>query len=198
MGMEDDNFITLGTITETPPSADTGKSGINGRLQRIVQRLTTLIGQGSTTSEAISIEVTPTLTVHATYVSGDYVGTSGVAMAFTSALLVSGQRYFVQSAMLIDRALASIAGELWLFDTIPTPPADSAAWTISDAHAARCVGVIPFSAYYASAANSVAQQATNPVSFKALGTTLYGCYITRGAPALASGDLTFRLEIYPA
>jgi hypothetical protein len=35
---------TTGALTETPPSTDTASSGLNGRLARIAQRLTTLIG----------------------------------------------------------------------------------------------------------------------------------------------------------
>jgi hypothetical protein len=35
----------LGGLTETAPSTDTGSSGLNGRLQRVAQRLTSLIGQ---------------------------------------------------------------------------------------------------------------------------------------------------------
>lgn len=34
----------LGSITETAPASDTASSGLNGRLQRIAQRLTSLIG----------------------------------------------------------------------------------------------------------------------------------------------------------
>jgi hypothetical protein len=34
----------LGALTETAPATDTGSSGLNGRLQRVAQRLTTLIG----------------------------------------------------------------------------------------------------------------------------------------------------------
>jgi hypothetical protein len=34
----------LGTLTETAPATDTASAGLNGRLQRIAQRLTTLIG----------------------------------------------------------------------------------------------------------------------------------------------------------
>lgn len=34
----------LGSLTETAPASDTASSGINGRLQRIAQRLTTLMG----------------------------------------------------------------------------------------------------------------------------------------------------------
>jgi hypothetical protein len=34
----------VGALTETAPASDTASSGLNGRLQRIAQRLTTLIG----------------------------------------------------------------------------------------------------------------------------------------------------------
>jgi hypothetical protein len=36
--------LQLGTLTETAPASDTASSGLNGRLQRIAQRLTSLIG----------------------------------------------------------------------------------------------------------------------------------------------------------
>lgn len=37
------NDTRIGSLTETAPSADTDSSGLNGRLQRIAQRLTTII-----------------------------------------------------------------------------------------------------------------------------------------------------------
>jgi hypothetical protein len=37
-------ITNLGGVTETAPASDTASSGLNGRLQRIAQRLTTLIG----------------------------------------------------------------------------------------------------------------------------------------------------------
>jgi hypothetical protein len=41
----DDPAVTgIGSLTETAPTTDTASSGINGRLQRIAQRLTSLIG----------------------------------------------------------------------------------------------------------------------------------------------------------
>jgi hypothetical protein len=47
--VESDGTVTgvsakLGSLTETAPASDTALSGLNGRLQRIAQRLTTLIG----------------------------------------------------------------------------------------------------------------------------------------------------------
>jgi hypothetical protein len=143
------------------------------------------------------IDVVPTLTVHATYVSGDYVGESGVPMTFANSARVNNGTGVIVGAVLVDYALQSVAGELWLFDTAPTPPNDSAAWTITDANAARCLGIVPFTTYYASALNSVCPVGGLTIAFQTLAASkaIYGCFVTRGAPAYASGDLTFRLRV---
>ena len=143
-------------------------------------------------------EANPVLTVAATYVANDYVGTSAVAMSFENCARVVNGTGAVLGCELIDTALQSVAGELWLFNTPVTPPDDSAAWTISDAHAKTSIGVIPFSTYYASALNSISNGApAYPLPFKCISSTatLYGCFVTRGAPAYASLDLTFKLCI---
>ena len=139
---------------------------------------------------------TPVLTVAATYVANDYIGTSATPMTFADVVEKNGRSGFILGCTLVDYALQSVAGELWLFDTTVTPPADSAAWSISDAHAKTCIGVIPFSTYYASALNSVSQGIpAAPIPFKcgAAVNDIYGCFVTRGAPAYVSLDLTFRL-----
>jgi hypothetical protein len=157
----------------------------------------TYIGDVRATDLKVVITVTPTLTVHATYVSGDYVGTSASAMDFTTAARVDGGSGTIQSATLIDYAANTVACELWLFDNTVTPPADSAAWSISDADALKCIGVIPFSTYYASALNSVSQANNVGIAFKAqpADRSLFGCLVTRGAPTYASGDISIRLTI---
>jgi hypothetical protein len=146
--------------------------------------------------------VTPVLTVAASYVSGDYVGTSGSAMHFDAAgsSQNSAGGGYILGCVLIDGALQSIAGELWLFDTDITPPADSAAWTVTDAQMKSLICVIPLSTYYASAANSVCFGAPEGSARFETGAAgiIYGCFVTRGAPAYASGDLTFRLSVMQA
>jgi len=151
------------------------------------------VGGNSTT-----VTFSPALTVAATYVTGDYVGTSVAPMTFPSCARVAGGTGYITSCMLIDYAKQSIAGELWLFDGLVTPPDDSAAWTLSDADMAKCIGVIPFSTYYASALNSVSFGTSEvAIGFKCGSAVreLYGCFVTRGAPTYATGDLTFRLSI---
>ncbi len=152
---------------------------------------------GTIGSVANEIDVSPTLTVHASYATGDYVGTSGTAMIFSGASRINNSTGTILSAVLIDYASQSLPLELWLFDTAITPPADSAAWSISDADSARCIGVIPFLTYYASALNSVSSVFGIGMGFKTLSasTNIYGCLVTRGSPTYASGDLTVRLFI---
>ncbi len=152
---------------------------------------------GSTSGNTAQIDVVPTLTVHTTYVSGDYVGTSASPMTFTGASRINNFTGTILSAVLMDGDLQSVACELWLFDTAITPPADSATWTLSDADCARCIGIIPFSTYYASALNSISFAQGVGIGFKTLtsSTSIYGCLVTRGAPTYNSGNLTIRLTI---
>lgn len=41
---DDPELTLIGSVTETAPATDTASSGLNGRLQRIAQRITTLLG----------------------------------------------------------------------------------------------------------------------------------------------------------
>jgi len=155
-----------------------------------------VIGKVGANSTVVS--VTPVLTVHATYVTGDFIGTSAAPMTFSSCARVAGGTGMVTGCVLVDYALQSVAGELWLFDATVTAPNDSAAWTLSDADMLKCIGVIPFTTYYASAANSVSfGNPASPIVFKCGSALkeLYGCFVTRGSPTYASGDLTFRLRV---
>ena len=145
------------------------------------------------------IDVVPTLTTHAAYVANDYVGEDHVAMVFLNAARVLGGSGIVIAAELVDYVVASVAAELWLFDTAPAGlDHDSAAFTITDADAARCIGVIPFTNWYASALNSVSAVGNLTLGFTCLAGSqnIYGALVTRGAPAYAaSGDVRVRLHI---
>lgn len=48
VGISTEDAALVGALTETAPTTDTASSGLNGRLQRIAQRLTSLIGSGFT------------------------------------------------------------------------------------------------------------------------------------------------------
>ena len=140
--------------------------------------------------------VTPTLTVAGAYVSGDFVGTSATPLAFATAVRISGGSGIIHSAVLVDYAKQSIPIELWIFNATFTPPADNAAWSISDADALKCIAVITFDTWFASALNSVSFIGNIGKAFKLSGVTaLYGALVTRGAPTYATGDLSLTLNI---
>ena len=150
--------------------------------------------------------VTPTLSTGGTYSANDYVGTNATPMEFTNcAPAVSwsggGGGGLIVGARLIDGALQSVSTELWVFDSTITAPNDNAAWSLSDADAKKLVCVIPFSTYYASALNSVAEGVPSGGAAKfqcaADSKSLYGCLVTRGAPVYANGDVTVRLTVLP-
>jgi hypothetical protein len=272
----------VGSLTETAPATDTASSGLNGRLQRLAQRITSLITllpaalgangglkvEGVTSGTAVPVSgtvtatanagtnlntsalaietggnlaeiktntdnipavgqaamaastpvviannqsdvpvvshnladeiiVTPTLTVAATYISGDYVGTSGTAMTFSNCARANGGTGTIVGAMLIDHSVEAIAGELWLFDAPVTPPADSAPWSLSGADGAKCIGVIPFTTYYSSVSSSHTFVNDLNIVFKTESDSrnLYGCFVTRGTPDYASGSITFKLRV---
>lgn len=178
----------LGTVSST---LTVGQTTMAASLPVAVASDQKLTAGGITTE----IDAAITMSTAGAYTTGDFVGTNATALTFANAARVSGGTGIILSAVLIDKALQSISGELWLFDTSVTPPNDNAAWSLSDADAARCIGIIPFGVYYASALNSVSQSQALGMAFKSSATSLWGCFVTRGAPTYASSDLVVRLTI---
>jgi len=191
--------VDIGDVTLNAGTAAIGKLAANDGVDiGNVDVATIAAGEthiGEVGGKIATITVTPTLTVAGAYTAGEFVGTSATALVFANAVRVSAGSGIIESAVLVDYALQSKACELWLFDTAVTPPVDNAAWTITDAHAATCIGVIPFSTYYASALNSVSSEKGLGIAFKAIATTIWGALVTRGTPTYASGDVTIRLSI---
>lgn len=143
----------------------------------------------------------PVLTVAGAYASGDYVGTSGVAMIFDGCALDDGLGGLLIGADVIDASGATgVSMELWMSTVAITPPVDNAAWSISDADALSIIAVIPIYTFYASALNNRGAGApTFAKSYKCADGSrkLYGCLVTRGAPTLTSLDLTVIPSIIP-
>lgn len=75
----------------------------------------------------------------------DTTPTAG-GFTFTSAARISGGSGIITDmiASFDDDAGTPLQGELWLFDSSVTAPADNAAWVISDAEALTVVAKIPF------------------------------------------------------
>ncbi len=279
--------VLLGAVTETAPTTDIASSGLNGRLQRIAQRLSSLITLlptalsngffqvslketisvpgtvvdggnvvlGSTTGAAVitdangtvqqylrgivkllatsgtiilgagsaligkvgidqtapgttdrvtvggltNVVSTPTLTVAGAYVTGDYIGPSTTPASFTSVVRTSGGAGVLESIVITDKVTtAAVALELWLFNQTFTAPTDNAAWSISDADAANCIGVIPLSAanWYASSLNKVFTLPAIALPFNVAVTTLFYALVARGStPTWVNGDLQLTVGI---
>ncbi len=165
----DDGVQTkLGIVTETAPASDTASSGLNGRLQRVSQRLTSLIAQIpatlgiKTASASLSIapasdalfSLTPTSVRSAitvtrpanvtAYTAGDVVG--GV-ITFTNAALLSAAYLTVLGASVRYDVAAIPSGmttfRLYLYDvTPPSALADNAAWDLPSGDRASFQGFI--------------------------------------------------------
>ncbi len=117
----------LGDVVETAPATDTASSGLNGRLQRVAQRLTTLLtgiilaaGEafiGKVGGSNISIAVSPTVTASATnYTSGDAVG--GI-QTLAAAARVSGGTTMLQSILVQDAGNKLPRGNILIFNVSP-------------------------------------------------------------------------------
>jgi hypothetical protein len=188
----------IGAVNETAPATDTASSGLNGRLQRIAQRLTTLLPAGASGvavpvgNKTAVLSASPTLDTSA-YASGDCLHTS--VISFANAVAVSGGTGTIVKLTVIDADLQSAAGELWLFSATVTPAAANAAHSISDGDAALCVGVIPFGPYYASALNSVSVNSSISLPFSCAATTLFAIAVTRGTPTYTASGLTIKLLV---
>lgn len=169
-----EDIARQGIITETAPASDTASSGQNGRLQRIAQRLTSLIAQvpttlgqkvmsasmavviasdqtavpGSNFAATISATVTRPADTNA-YVLGDVWSTSTSAPTVGGNVLTgmgraSGGSGIITDIVITNSQNAALQGELWIFDTTVTAVNDNAAFALSDADVLKLVGVVPF------------------------------------------------------
>lgn len=146
--------------------------------------------------QILATTLTPVLDTSA-YVSGDTL--SGTLLTIPVAK-ANGGSGTIDKIVLIDKAVQSKATEIWLFDVnTVTIPAANAAWSVSDADAAHCLGVLFIAAadYAASALNSVATE-------KALGfrvqcasadTNVYAALVTRSTPTYGASDLVFKFLV---
>jgi hypothetical protein len=171
----DGTFATLsGAITETAPATDTASSGLNGRLQRIAQRLTSQIalfpaalvgGRFDVNLGAAPATVTvtgnvggfspaaPTCTFTrgantTAYTIGDEVGTAGTAPTTISVARANGGSGLILGAQVIYSSYAATVPQLVvaLFSATVTLAGDNAQLNLSDGDAALCIGIIPLTA----------------------------------------------------
>ncbi len=175
----------LGALTETAPASDTASSGLNGRLQRIAQRLTSLIALSLGYASIASVTRTNDT---ADYAANDVIGAAtGASAALTFASIGRGAgEHIVTSASLEIDAGAVISGEtsykLYLYSvTPPSALGDNAAFDLPAGDRASFLGVIDLgtpvdlgSTLYVET-NNINKQVT------LAGTSLFGYLVTVGA-----------------
>lgn len=137
-----------GAVNETAPANDTASSGLNGRLQRIAQRLTSLIAllpaslgaKTSTASLSVTLASDQTLPAGENLV-GKVGGTTtfivptctvstspayssgdsiGGKLTLSNALRVSGNTAFLKDILICDRANQKPTGTILIFSLDPT------------------------------------------------------------------------------
>lgn len=215
----DGPFATqTGSITETAPGTDTASSGLNGRLQRIAQRLTSIIAllptalgangglkiEGVASGTAVPVSgtftstppvqtsVTPTISA-AVYAPGDVMG---AAQTHSPSGLGSGGTASLIHVAVKDKGLQNAPLELWVFDQAlgTTPNADNGVWNPADADLDKLKAVIDLGGYHTGSLNSMAEwEGSRTIKSAA---TSFVCYlVTRGTPTPAStSDLIVELE----
>lgn len=144
----------IGSVTETAPATDTASSGLNGRLQRIAQRITSLIALIPTdwlTGAGYSSSATKTRPSDTNaYAALDVIAEStsaGTVWTFANLGPATGQILITKAMLEVDLA-AVITGmdyRLHLYSAAPTAINDNAAYDLPSGDRAKYLGSIDFS-----------------------------------------------------
>lgn len=110
---DDDVQAKFGIVTEAAPASDTASSGLNGRLQRIAQRLTSLIAlvpsslgrKASSTSLAVAVAAVPYATVAASQINAVFGGGSGAVGDFLSHIVIQPATTAAGTVTILDNAV---------------------------------------------------------------------------------------------
>ncbi len=212
----------LGAVTETAPATDTASSGLNGRLQRIAQRLTSLIAQLpaslgiKTAANSLSVApasdaafaLVPTSIVVSTtvtrpanvtaYTANDVVGG---AITFASIGASAGYVTIMGADLRYDVAAvpSGMAGmRLYLYSvTPPSASADNAAWDLPSGDRTSFMGYIDLGTPVdlGSTLYTQVDNLNRQVKLGAGETALYGYLVTAGGYTPAANSETFRITL---
>lgn len=198
----------LGSVTETAPATDIASSGLNGRLQRIAQRLTSLltgivlaagenlIGKVAGTASV----VIPTITVDtAAYAAGDTVGGK---ITLANAVRISGGSSLLYSIHIFDRSNQKPTGNILIFNANPTAATttDNAAFVYSTDDFKQITRIPVVAADYATVNSKASAGLVNigRMVKATTGTSLYAVFVTDGAPDFVAGtDLQIIFNFIP-
>lgn len=164
LASDDDIQGKLGIVTETAPGTDTASSGLNGRLQRIAQRITSLIalfptalGQGTSaqsfrvvlpSDQVVAVggttyvlDVTLTLDT-AIYADGDLLAD---VQSVGNAVRINNGTGILQSVRVLDEDDQGIGMDLVFITSNSTFGTENAAPTITDTLARDILGIVSIS-----------------------------------------------------
>lgn len=141
---------------------------------------------------AFEIVVTLNISDTGANASGDYVGTNGTPMTLSGVADFAGYYATLKDIIVLDKDLQQQPLELWFFHTSPTVPNSNAAWNVSDADAANCVGVVPVTSWYPSTLNAIGMASPWLKMRTNASVDLYAAMVTRGTPTYSASGIQFR------
>jgi len=211
-------ITAMGGVAETAPASDTASSGLNGRLQRIAQRITSMIallptalGQGTmaqslrvvlasdqtpTPGWAFDVVVTPTVTSGA-YSANDIIG---ALLTFSNCARVADEKFLVTGVQIVSKAavLPNLTLVLFSADPTATTKTDNAAYSLAAADAFKVIKSIPLGSgwFDHGTPNSISVDGINVLAAPVSGTRdIYGLLIdATGTTLTSTTDIQVRLR----
>jgi hypothetical protein len=130
----------------------------------------------------------------AAYVSGDQFG---ALVTLTGAARLSGGTGTITGVTINSASVLIGAFDVLFFESTVGVPADSGAFTITDADGLKLIGIVPLSGAYSLGANRISQAFNVAVPYVCVGgTSLFAAIITRSAFTLAAGDFTSNISVF--
>lgn len=130
----------------------------------------------------------------AAYVSGD---TFGALVTLTSAARVSGGTGTITGVAINSGSDVVGTFDVVFFESSVTIPADSTAFTVSDADGLKVIGIVPLAGAYDLGTNRVSQAFNLAIPYVCTGSTsLFAAIITRSAFTLVASDFTSNLNVF--
>lgn len=159
-----EDIARIGIITETAPALDTASSGLNGRLQRIAQRITSMIALLPTSlgQKTMSASLPVVLPSDQAIVAAGTTKVIKITPTMDTSAYAAGDVFFATTAAALSRAndTSGVILDLTVIDKDDNKPAFyivimnannalgtfNVAPTISDANASAIIGIIEISA----------------------------------------------------
>lgn len=181
---ESDFDTKIGSLTETAPASDTASSGVNGRLQRIAQRLTTLIGSTIAVSGTFWQATQPVSEADGANVT---LGTKADAKSTaTDTTAVTAMSVWKQISASVQAIATSIAGTLTVATHAVT---QSGTWTVQPGNTANTTAWKVDGSAVTQPVSGTFWQATQPVSLASVPSHAVTNAGTFAVQAASAGDV---------